>query len=124
MGARYASGKKAIAVCDVCGFQYKLNKLRKLVVNGHVTNVMACPTCWNEDHPQLQLGKYPVVEAEAVRNARPDTSYTESGSNGVGSRDIYWGWNPVGLNNPLGLTGLTDTLIGVGAVGTVTVTTG
>ncbi len=123
MGARYAVGKKAIAECDVCGFQFKLNKLRKLVINSCVTNIKACRTCWNKDHPQYQLGKYPVDDPQAIREPRPDTTYLQSGNQGEGSRVIDWGWNPVGLSNPLGLTGLTNTLIGVGAVGTVTVTT-
>jgi hypothetical protein len=39
------------------------------------------------------------------------------------SRDIQWGWNPVGLNNPLQLEGLENDLEGTGGVGTVTVTT-
>jgi hypothetical protein len=36
---------------------------------------------------------------------------------------IQWGWDPVGLNNPLQLEGLEDDLEANGGVGTVTVTT-
>jgi hypothetical protein len=39
-------------------------------------------------------------------------------------RVIQWGWNPVGLNDPLGLSGLVNMLEAQGAVGTVVVTTG
>lgn len=125
---RYAQGKKAIAECDICGFQVRLHTLRKLVVNLQTTNLMACKECFNPDHPQYQVGRYPVVEAEAVRDPRPDTTYLQSGLNSndnpsEGSRVINWGWAPVGFNNPLGLSGLVDTLIGNGAVGTVSVTT-
>jgi hypothetical protein len=71
---------------------------------------------------------YPVDDPQALRNPRPDNSYFQSGLNPVGnpsdgSRVIQWGWNPVGLNDPLGLSGLTSMLEAQGAVGTVTVQT-
>lgn len=116
MSNRFASGKHAIAECDRCGFQYKLKELKPLVVKTKEVNILVCPTCWEPDQPQLQLGLYPVDDPQALRNPRPDNSYESS-------RDIQWGWNPVGLHNPLGLSGLEDVLKGEGAVGTVTVTT-
>jgi hypothetical protein len=129
MPNRFATGKKAIAECDRCGFRYKLDRLHKLTIKTKNVNILVCPTCWEQDHPQLQLGMYPVDDPQALRNPRPDNSYYQSGLNdngypGEGSRVIQWGWNPVGLNNPLGLSGLTDTLQATGAVGSVTVTTG
>ena len=140
----YASGKRAIAECDRCGFRYKLKELRKLTIKTKSTNILVCPTCWEPDQPQLQLGMYPVDDPQALRNPRPDVSYYQAGMTGLkiktqgevpssnvlafgtpseGSRMIYWGWNPVGLSNPLGLSGLVDTLQGNGAVGNVTVQT-
>ena len=59
---------------------------------------------------------YRVEDPQALRNPRPDTSYEQS-------RDIQWGWDPVGFNNPLSLSGLEDMLKAEGAIGTVTVTT-
>ena len=47
MGSPFASSKKAIAYCDVCGWQYKLKELRSLIVKGRDTNIKACPECWN-----------------------------------------------------------------------------
>lgn len=144
MPNRFASGKRAIAECDVCGFRYKLKQLRKLVIKTKNVNILACPACWNQDHPQLQLGMYPVDDPQALRNPRPDTTYYEAGLTGLqeetqgevpsenvlafgtpsgGSRVIQWGWNPVGLNNPLGLSGLPNTLLATGSIGTVTVET-
>jgi hypothetical protein len=143
MPNRFASGKRAIAECDVCGFRYKLKELKPLVIKIKNTNILACPTCWNKDHPQLQIGMYPVDDPQALRNPRPDTSYLTSGLNGLqtdpltapstsqaafgtpegGSRIIQWGWNPVGLNNPLQLTGLEDNLQAQGQIGSVTVQT-
>ena len=144
MPNRFASGKRAIAECDRCGFRYKLRELRQLVIKTKNVNLLVCPTCWEEDQPQLQLGMYPVDDPQALRNPRRDNSYISAGLTGLqiftvnppstdevdafgtpsgGSRQIYWGWNPVGLNDPLNLSGLDNTLIGVGQVGTVTVTT-
>ena len=53
----------------------------------------------------------------------PSSNVLAFGTPSEGSRMIYWGWNPVGLSNPLGLSGLVDTLQGNGAVGNVTVQT-
>ena len=106
-------------------------------------NLLVCPTCWEPDQPQLQLGMYPVDDPQALRNPRPDTSYLTSGLSGLqtqnltapntdmdafgqpegGSRIIQWGWNPVGLNNPLQLFGLQDNLEALGQVGSVSVST-
>lgn len=129
MPNRFASGKHAIAQCDRCNFRYKLNELRKLVIKTKNVNILVCRSCWEPDHPQLQLGMYPVDDPQALRNPRPDNSYYQSGLNangnpGEGSRVIQWGWNPVGLSNPLGLPSLPNTLQATGAVGSVTVTTG
>jgi hypothetical protein len=101
MGNRFASGKKAIAICDVCGFQFRLKELKALVIKTKNVNVLACSECWNPDQPQLQLGMYPVDDPQGLRNPRPDSSYLQSGlladgEPGGGSRDIQWGWNPVG----------------------------
>ena len=72
MGSRFASDRIAIAMCDVCGFQYKLKELKSLVVKGRDTNIKACPECWNPDQPQLKLGEFPVDDPQAIRNPRPD----------------------------------------------------
>jgi len=112
---RFASSQRALAICDVCGFPYKLRELKELIEKGRNTNVKACPECWNPDHPQLHLGEYPVDDPQALRDPRPDSSELAS------SRDIQFGWNPVGLNDPFGLT--PNNLVGTVAVGSVTVTT-
>lgn len=116
--ARYASAKNAIAECDICGFRYKLKELKNLIVKGRDTNIKACPECWNTSQPQLRLGEFPVDDPQAIRDPRPDFAGLES------SRDIQWGWAPVGngnRNDPFGLT--ENDLIGTTSVGSVTVTT-
>lgn len=125
MASRFASGKFAIAECDRCGFRYKLADLKVLVIKTKNTNIKVCQACWDPDHPQLQLGMYPVNDPQAVREPRPDTSYyTPTGVAGGdgGSRVTQWGWNPVGFNNTEAY-GLQNDLTGIGSVGAVTVTT-
>ena len=142
MPTKYASGKHAIAQCDRCNFRYPLKQLKRLVIKTKNVNILVCPECWEPDQPQLSLGLYPVNDPQALRNPRPDSpSYYQSGLDGVqaeagtgvsplktgvpllGSRVIQWGWYPVGGSrlNDAGLT--PNDLVGVGNVGTVTVTT-
>ena len=123
MPSRFASGKHSIAECDRCGFRYKLTELKNLVIKTKNVNIMVCPTCWDPDHPQLQLGMYPVNDPQAVRNPRKDISYyTANGVSGGdgGSRIYQWGWNPVGYRTAF-LPETPNDLIGVGSVGTVTI---
>ena len=128
MGNRFASGKIAIAICDRCGFRYRLRELRELVIKTKKVNMLVCPECWEADHPQLQLGMFPVDDPQALQNPRPDSSYrqsglTSTGTIGEGSRVVQWGWNPVGGSGGI-LDGLTpNSLIATGQVGTVTVIT-
>ena len=121
MSNKYTTNKNALADCDVCGFQYKLKTLKSLFVRKTKTNILACTECWNPDQPQNMQGMYPVEDPQAVRDPRPDKSFTEAGP--YSSRDIQWGWNPVGFANPLDLPGIPDNLEGDGEVGSVTVTT-
>ena len=126
MGNRFASGKNSIAMCDRCGQQFKLTALKKEDIKTKLYNLMVCPVCWDPDQPQLQLGMYPVDDPQALRNPRRDTTYVTSGINAGnnlsgGSRDIQWGWNPVGgaSNFDVGLT--PNYLIATTFVGTVSV---
>lgn len=111
MGNRFASGKNAIAECDRCDFRYPLKQLRRLVIKTKNINMLVCPTCWDPDHPQLQLGMYPVDDPQGLRDPRPDRSYIQSGLDvdgnpSGGSRIFQWGWAPVGgaSFNDAGLT--------------------
>jgi hypothetical protein len=108
-------GKKQSQYATYVGFSTSLRELKELIVKGNKTNIKACPECWNPDQPQNRLGEFPVEDPQALRDPRPDSAEL------VASRDIQWGWDPVGLNDPFGLT--PDNLEGRGAVGTVTVTT-
>lgn len=128
MGNRFASAKNSIAQCDRCGFRFKLTELRKLIIKTKQVNILVCGSCWDPDQPQLQLGMYPVDDPQAVRNPRRDTTYVTAGVNVAGfptggSRDIQWGWNPVGgarfFENEL----TPNYLVLTAAVGQVTIST-
>jgi hypothetical protein len=127
MGNRFASGKNSIAICDRCGFQFKLTVLRKEVIKTKTYNLLVCNECWDPDQPQLQLGMYPVDDPQAVRNPRRDTSYVTAGLNADGepsggSRDIQWGWAPVGGASQFDAVLTPNYLVGTTSVGTVSVT--
>jgi hypothetical protein len=124
MPSPFASGKYAIAECDRCGQRYKLKELRKLTIKTKQVSIKVCNECWEPDQPQLQLGMYPVNDPQALREPRPDTSYTVSGLNTLGSPDggsriFQWSWNPVGGSRDDGLT--PNNLAPEGQVGIVTV---
>jgi hypothetical protein len=139
MPNKFASGKFAIAECDRCGQRYKLKQLRKLTIKTKLVSIKVCPECYEPDQPQLSLGMYPVDDPQAVREPRPDVSYTVSGTSGLqindsndtteqgvgypegGSRIFQWGWNPVGGARDDGLT--PNDLAPSCLVGVVTVTT-
>ncbi len=129
MGNRFASGRIAIAECDRCGQQYKLKKLKTEIIKQRKYELLVCPECWDPDQPQLMLGTFPVDDPQALRNPRRDTTYVTSGLNSIGSlsggsRDIQWGWNPVGGSQSFD-SGLTpNTLALTVEVGTVTIQIG
>jgi len=128
MGNRFASGKYSIAECDRCGQRYKLNQLKMEVIKTKLYQLKVCPECWDPDQPQLQLGMYPVDDPQAVRQPRPDITYVTSGINVLGfpaggSRDIQWGWNPIGGASQFDTTLTPNNLLTTTAVGTVTIST-
>ena len=128
MSYPFASGKWAIAICDRCGQQFKLKTLKTEIIKTKQYNLLVCNECWDPDHPQLQLGMYPVNDPQALRNPRRDTTYYQSGvsSDGgesMGSRAIQWGWNPVGMAQSFDSDLTPNDLVGQGQIGTVTVTT-
>ena len=117
MANRFTLGAKAIAECDRCGIRTRLKDLKHLVIKTKQVAIKVCDECWEADHPQLQLGMYPIADPQAVRDPRPDfAGYVES-------RDIQWGWNPVGGSRDFDNALTPNTLVAVGYVGSVTVST-
>lgn len=140
MPNQFSSGKFAIAECDRCYFRFKLVDLKTQIIKTKPYKIKVCSTCWDPDHPQLQLGMYPVNDPQAVREPRRDNSYYQSGfsglqlninnnssvdSNGVpegGSRVFQWGWYPVGGASSFDTALTPNYLVAVGQVDTVTIT--
>ena len=119
----YSSGKNAIAECDICGWRYKLHELKEVIVKTKRTGIMACPTDWDPDHPQLQLGMYPVDDPQAIENPRRDNSYYANGNTGAGgSRMNQWGFNPVGGSRGFDSYLTYNPLVGMSQVGQVVAT--
>jgi hypothetical protein len=128
MANRFASGKWAIAECDRCDQRFKLKVLKREIIKTKNYELLVCPECWDPDHPQLQLGMYPVDDPQGLRNPRPDRSYVTSGLladgfPGGGSRDIQWGWNPVGGASSFDAVLTPNYLVLTTAVGQVTIST-
>jgi len=139
MASKYSSGKHSIAECDICGFRYKLVELKKLTIKTKQVTIKVCPECWDPDHPQLQLGMYPVNDPQAVREPRPDISYYASGANGLhtqqgggtsvsqsglpegGSRVFQWGYAPVGGSSGFDRQLTPNYLVGNGNINSVTI---
>lgn len=126
MGNRFASGKNAIAECDRCGERFKLKQLKREIIKTKNYDLLVCPECWDPDQPQLQLGMFPVDDPQGLRNPRPDRSYVTSGLNANGnpsggSRDIQWGWAPVGGARLFDTVLTPNYLVSVARVGTVTI---
>jgi hypothetical protein len=68
MGAGYASGKFAIALCDQCGQRFKLNTLIK-----DWKGFKVCPECYEPKHPQLEP-KRNITEPQALYQPRPEAT--------------------------------------------------
>ena len=116
-----------------------LKDLKKEIIKTRLFNLKVCPECWDPDQPQLQLGMYPVDDPQAVREPRPDVSYTQAGTSGLqilrtnstapngfgfptqGSRDIQWGWYPVGGASNFDVSLTPNYLVATTNVGTVTI---
>lgn len=143
MATKFSSGKHSIAECDRCGQRYKLKELRKLILKTKQISIKVCPECWEPDQPQLLLGMYPVNDPQAVREPRPDVSYQVGGTTGLmtnpydpnmnnvddagyptdGSRQIQWGFNPVGGSSQFDANLTPNNLTPQVEIGTVTIVT-
>ena len=126
MATPFASGKYAIAECDRCGQRYKLKQLKMEVIKTKLYQLKVCEACWDPDQPQLQLGMYPVYDPQALYQPRPDITYVTAGLNASGnltggSRDIQWGWAPVGGASSFDEYLTPNYLVATTSVGTVTV---
>ena len=108
----YASGKFALALCDRCSFEYKLNELKKEWNGSKV-----CQECYEPKHPQLEP-PHLSVDAEALWKPRPDVPLPQSQlgviiTTNLSAAGMTFGSDPIG-------TDFNGYLV-TGAIGTVTV---
>lgn len=101
----YALGKHARAMCDICGFEVKYTSLKP-----QWDGFRACPSCWTPRQPQ-DFPKIVLVDAEALRNPRPDND-KEAGN---GTVYIFTDTSATPVGSTFEATGAE------GSVGTVTV---
>ena len=84
----YAQGKKALGICDRCGFSFKLNNLKYEILDSKRTGFRVCNECFDEDQPQLKLGQINTSDKQSLYNPRVDTGEEES--------TTYFAFDPIG----------------------------
>ena len=67
----YAAGKKAIGICDRCGFTYKLKDLKYEVQDQKKTGSRICPSCIDPDQPQYRVKKSKSKVNQAGNYTKP-----------------------------------------------------
>lgn len=83
----FASESKLLGCCDVCGFRFKLSELKPLTVDFVLTDIRACPQCWNPDHPQYGL-KY-------LRDLTDPYPARDPRQGDIGDVPTWFGWLPL-----------------------------
>lgn len=68
----FAVGRKAIALCERCGFECKYQDLREEYKRGLPQGNAICPRCYDPDHPQEWAGQDTLVDHEALYDPRPE----------------------------------------------------
>ena len=87
------------AICDVCGFKYKLSELKK-----RWDNLMVCPEDWEPRQPQDFVRG--VKDQRPIPNARPenpDVFVTGFATTPTGATVITVGASPFTFANPTSL---------------------
>lgn len=88
MSSKFALGSRALGTCDMCAQVYLLRDLKPEIYNQRPTGFLVCSECLDVDQEQLQVGKWPINDPQALRNPRVDTNLLSSRA--------LWGWAPVG----------------------------
>ena len=74
MAGPYARGRRALGICDKCGFRFKLATLKSPSIKGVKQNTLVCTSCYDTDHPQNFQGVRPIYDPQALRVTRPDVA--------------------------------------------------
>jgi|GEM_PF-7008480 len=78
--SHYAVGKRAIGLCQRCGFVYKLKELRE---DGY-RHILVCDTCYDTAHP----AERPIRTADAPNLRRPAIDLDEANANTLGDSRV------------------------------------
>lgn len=81
--SKYASGKYALAICDICGLKCDYLDLRIVIRDGKSTGLQSCKECVDKSQPKTPKH---TADAQALRRPRPE--------NWDASRRIL-NWKPV-----------------------------
>lgn len=95
MTTPYASGRRALGICDRCGRTCDYKALQYQIFDQKNQQIKVCPECLDEDQPQLQVGRIPINDPQALYQPRPDTGI--QGNQTKNSRWLF-AWDPVGSN--------------------------
>ena len=90
------AGKHVPGICDRCGQRYNLKDLRREYKMGKQSGFLVCASCWDAEHPQEPRRRPLAIDAQRVKEPRPDRATAASRS--------MAGWSPVG-NSALILIG-------------------
>tara|TARA_R110000744_G_scaffold10836_1_gene33425 strand:- start:1773 stop:2090 length:318 start_codon:yes stop_codon:yes gene_type:complete len=102
----FSTEKNAFGFCDRCGFRFDMKALKWEMEDKKKNGLRVCGKCNDQDHPQLQLGRFRINDPQGLQHPRPDRSLDDSRS--------FFGWKPVG--DPVSLE------LAV-SIGTVTIST-
>jgi len=107
----YSVGKKALGICDRCGFTFKLLELKYEIEDKVRNGLRVCNDCFDPDHPQLRVGELQTSDPQALFNPRVDSGEDDS--------TRLYAFNPVGG----GITQLGSRTVGLdirGEIGEIT----
>jgi hypothetical protein len=102
----YAIAKKALGICDRCGFTYKLQDLQYEIEDQTRNGLKVCNSCLDPDHPQLQVGKLNTADPQALYEPRTDS--------GEESSTVYFGFKPVNSTGMVMRGGVGKVTISIG----------
>ena len=75
-------------MCDRCGQRYPLKELKTETERGRENNLLVCPSCWDDEHPQ-EPDRYPIPDdRQSIDNPRPEIDEVNIRS--------MWSFNPAG----------------------------
>ena len=107
----YAVGRKALGICDRCGFTYKLKELKHEIQNKTNTGLKVCNECFDPDQPQYDINTISTLDEQSLYEPRVDTGEADSrrvsAFDPVGGGNTQLGSRTIGLD----ITGEIGTIV-------------